>query len=121
MNVAAYIIYLAITYFITIKVGFIFFQNGKHYLLAMLNGDEATTTVVNKLLLTGYYLLNLGYTALMLHNWQTISSIENMITSISFMCGKIFITLAVIHYFNMISIAYFSKKQKLFSNHKSSI
>ena len=116
MNVISYIIYLVITFVITIRVGFVLFTNGRHFLLEMLGGDEKLTSIVNKLLLAGYYLINLGYAALMLNNWKPIDSWTEMISQISFMCGKIIVTLGLMHYFNIITITWYCKKRNTISS-----
>jgi len=57
MNTLTYIIYLTLTYGITVHVGRVFYKNGRHYLLAMLNGEHQLTDRINHVLLTGYYLV----------------------------------------------------------------
>ncbi|WP_089909142.1 hypothetical protein [Chitinophaga rupis] len=60
MNTLAYIIYLLITYLVTVRVGFIFYRNGRLFILNLLRQDAALTDFINKILLVGYYLLNLA-------------------------------------------------------------
>lgn len=101
MNTLAYIIYLLITYLVTVHVGLHFYRNGRVYILRLLHEDEKLTDFINRMLLTGYYLLNLGYAALMIRSWKTITNWPELITSISSMTGKILLTLAVMHFLNM--------------------
>src|SRR5688572_23560963 len=103
MNITAYILYLLITYIITVRVGLIFYRNGKHYILYLLHGDLRLTDTINKLLLTGYYLLNLGYATLMIATWKTLHTWGEVFGSIAVMTGKIMLTLAVIHFMNMVA------------------
>ena len=110
MNTLAYILYLLITYIITVHVGLRFYKNGRIYILQLLHGDERLTQFINKMLLVGYYLLNLGYAALMLSTWQTIYSIAEVFLTVLTMTGRIMLTLAVIHFLNMGAIYLFSKK-----------
>jgi len=118
MNTIAYLLYLLLTYLITVHVGLIFYRNGRVYILRLFQGDEAFTDFVNRILLTGYYLLNLGYAALMLQTWKTITTIPDMLGSISTMTGRILLTLAVIHYINMAVIVFLSKRKQSFLHHK---
>lgn len=118
MNILAYSIYLFITGIITVKVGQVFYTNGRHYILAILQGDEKLTDFINKILLIGYYLTNLGYAALMLRQWKTIYSFSEMISSVSSMTGKIVLTLALLHYINMYVIVLIGKKQPNLTHHK---
>ena len=120
MNTLAYIIYLFITCLITIRAGLLFYRNGNIYLLNLLQGDEPLTQFINKMLLTGYYLLNLGYTVVMIRFWKTIHNPEEMIISIAAITGRIMLLLAMMHFFNMAVIYLMSKRNNhsLF-NHKN--
>jgi hypothetical protein len=119
MNVLAYIIYLLITYVITFRVGLVFYRNGKLYILGLMRGDEHLSNSINRLLLVGYYLLNLGYAALMISTWKTVHSLEEVLVTVVSMTGKIMLTLAVIHFFNMAVIWLLSTKRKYFNHHKT--
>jgi len=108
MNTLAYIVYLSLTYLVTVHVGLRFYRNGRVYILNLLQGDEKLTDFINTMLLVGYYLLNLGYAALMLRLWQTIRTWAELIASIGSMTGKILLTLAVMHFMNMAVILFIS-------------
>ncbi|WP_315824258.1 hypothetical protein [Paraflavitalea speifideaquila] len=118
MNIIAYIIYLVITYIITVRVGFLFYRNGRVFILGLLHNDVQLTDFINRLLLTGYYLLNLGYAALMLRSWETINTWTALLVSIVAMTGKIMLTLAVMHFCNMAVIYFISKRNDHFLNSK---
>lgn len=119
MNTFAYILYMLITYVITVHVGLRFYRNGRVYILRLLHGDEPLTDTINRILLTGYYLLNLGYAALTISTWKTIHHPEEVFITVFTMTGKIMLTLAVIHFFNM-GIIYLFSKRKYYSNHHKS-
>ena len=110
MNTLAYIIYLLVTYIITVHVGLRFYRNGKVFILSLLEGDERLTNFINRVLLVGYYLMNLGYVALSISCWKTLYSREQVLASICTMTGKIMVLLAVMHYFNMAAILFISHK-----------
>lgn len=112
-NLIAYILYLLITYLVTVHVGMIFYKYGRYYMLNLFIGDEALTSFINKILLTGYYLLNLGYAALMIRIWENVQSFEQLIASIATMVGRIIITLAMVHYMNMAVILIISKRKSI--------
>jgi hypothetical protein len=118
MNILAYVLYLAITYIITVRVGFLFYRNGRVFILGLLHNDVQLTDFINRLLLTGYYLLNLGYAALMLQSWDTITSWTGLLVSIVAMTGKILLTLAVMHFCNMAVIYFIGKRTNHFVNSK---
>jgi hypothetical protein len=110
MNIVAYIIYLFITYIITVRVGKVFYKNGRHYILAIVHGDEQLTDFINKILLAGYYLMNLGYATIMLSFWKTVISFSGVIASVSNMTGRIILSLALVHFANMYIIHFIGKK-----------
>ncbi len=119
MNVLAYIIYILLTYLITVHVGWRFYTNGRVYILNLLQGDEAFTDFINRLLLVGYYLLNLGYAALMISLWDTIHTWLQLLESLFFMTGRILLTLAIINYINMSVILWLSQKRQTISTPKN--
>lgn len=110
MNILAYIIYLFLTYLITVRVGLIFFRNGRIFILGLLHHNAGLTDAINRMLLIGYYLLNLGYAALMISTWDTITTWTGLLTSITGMTARIVLTLALIHFCNMLVIWLVSKK-----------
>lgn len=119
MNTLAYLIYLSITYLVTVHVGFIFYRNGRLYILRLLHGDERLTQFINKTLLVGYYLVNLGYAALMISGWEEVTTWEGLVGSIGAMTGKILLTLAIMHFMNMAAIVLVSFRHQKTVNHKN--
>lgn len=119
MNILAYILYLFITYFITVHVGLIFYRNGRLYILRLLHGEEKLTDFINRILLTGYYLLNLGYAALMIRSWKTVTGWTDLAASLASMTGKIMLTLAVIHFLNMAVILLISLRHQRIIHNKA--
>ena len=116
MNTLAYIVYLWFTFTITVLVGRRFYKNGRLFILNLAK-EEALTDSINKLLLVGYYLLNLGYAALILKGWEQIETKAQLTEVIISKTGRIILILAVIHYFNMIAI-YFGVRKQLSIHHK---
>lgn len=119
MNTLTYLLYLLITYWITVHVGLRFYKNGRVYILEMLEGDGPLTDFINKILLIGYFLMNLGYAALMLQTWETVTTYLQMLVSIINMTGRILLTLALMHYINMATILWLSRRQNSLHHHKT--
>lgn len=119
MNTLAYIFYLFITYLITVHVGLRFYRNGRVYILRLLRGDVKLTEFINRMLLTGYCLLNLGYAALMLRSWKTIQTWAELLATICSMTGRIMLTLALIHFINMAIILLMSRHHQPITNNKN--
>jgi hypothetical protein len=116
MNTLSYILYLLITYIITVHVGLIFYRNGKLFILNLLHGDERLTNFINRVLLVGYYLLNLGYVAISLNGWTPVHNLTEVITTVLTKTGSIMCILALIHYFNMAAILFLSRKHHTANN-----
>ncbi len=111
MNTIAYAIYLAITYLITVNVGWRFYRNGRVFILGLLDQQKTLADPINNILLAGYYLLNLGYATVMISTWDTIHNWTEMLVSITTMTGQILLSLAVLHCFNMLVIYLISKRK----------
>jgi hypothetical protein len=111
-NVTAYLIYLPISFYISVILGKVFYRNGRYFLLEAFSGDETITNAINHFLLVGYYLLNLGYDAYSLSFWPEIISMMDLVNELSLLLGSLVLGLGLIHYFNIYSIIYFSKEIK---------
>ena len=116
MNTLSFIIYLLITWFITVHVGLIFYRNGKSYILNLLHGDEKLTLFINRMLLIGYYLLNLGYVTMTFRFGRSLHSWAEVITSIGTRTGKIMCILGIIHFCNMAILLLISHYHQLANN-----
>lgn len=112
MNLVGYIIFLILAYLITVHVGWVFFKRGRVYILFLMENDIRYTDAINRLLLIGYYLLNLGHAAFMISCWKQIHSFESLISYTGSMLGRLIIILAVLHYINMGVIFFLSKRHK---------
>lgn len=114
-NLLAYLLYGILTYWVVIRVGWICFRNGRLYLEAALE-DVLLAGTVNKLLLTGYYLVNLGYITLMIWYWERISNFSELVASVSEKSGGVVLLLAILHYINLGAIYLFRKRRSLVNN-----
>ena len=115
MKTLVLFLHLLIAGHITVYVGRVLFRNGRPFLLAML-GEEAITDSVNRLLLTGYYLVNLGYVFVVLTLRSPVETVSDLIVSLSISVGRIMIVLSVMHYFNITAVVLWNK---LHHPHKS--
>jgi hypothetical protein len=108
MNIAGLIIYLLITTYITVYVGKVLYSNGRPFLLRMLH-EEAITDSVNRILLTGYYLVNLGYVSIMLTMTPPAQNTGELISALSIAIGRILLTLGIMHYLNIATVSLWNK------------
>jgi hypothetical protein len=112
LNIIAYIIYMTISGFVTVYVGMICYRNGIHFIYAELE-DLPLSHTVNKILLTGYYLVNLGYVSLMIYYWEKTNTLFQLTHSISLRTGGIILFLGILHYMNMLAIYILRKKKTI--------
>ena len=112
-NILTYSIYLPIIVFITVKVGWIFYTHGKVFLSFLFQKNEALVKSVNNILLTGYYLVNIGYAIITIAFWEPIYSFIQMINALGNHLGIIIIGLALLHYNNVVILNYLVKSKTL--------
>lgn len=108
-NLIAYLIYLPMAMFITINIGWLFYKNGKVFLMAIFQNNIDLVNYINKVLLLGYYLINIGYSIVIISFWKHLESWPNIIQSISKNIGMIILILAILHYNNLFWINYITK------------
>ena len=100
-NIISYIIYIPLIFFITIKVGWLFYKHGEIFLTTIFENNIPLVKNVNNLLLTGYYLVNLGYSIITISYWNKINNTIELINVMSTTLGVIIILLALLHYNNI--------------------
>ncbi|MEV0273107.1 hypothetical protein AB0H43_30390 [Hamadaea sp. NPDC050747] len=104
-----YLAYLVVTVALTVWVARTLFRNGQVFLKDAL-ADEELAASVNKLLVVGFYLLNLGYVALAMKTTETVTdatgAVENLVTKL----GIVMLALGAIHFFNIFVLTRFRKR-----------
>lgn len=109
-NIIGYIIYLSITSIIILKVGKLCYDNGNIYVSQLIPDHTDLCLKINKLLLIGYYLLNIGYCAMTIISWEKITTIILLIEIISLKSALIILTICVMHYINILLLTKYIKK-----------
>ena len=110
LNVLSYSIYLTITAIIIFAVGQILYRNGNVFVSQLVPNHEDLCKKVNKNLLLGYYLLNLGYCAITILNWEKIETMNQLIAIIAYKTSIILFIIGILHYFNIFMITNYIKK-----------
>lgn len=119
-NVVAYLFYIPATFYITIIVGKDLNKKGAIFLLQMFTNNEPLVNTLNKFLLIGYYLLNLGYAAVSINFFQQITNWLMLAEELIFRIGILLIGLGLMHYLNLFVFANFNKLiQHFFSNNST--
>ncbi len=110
LNIIGYLIYLSLTSIIIIKVGKLCYDNGNIFVSQLIPNHEELCHQINKTLLIGYYLLNLGYCAMTVISWEKIQSINQLIEIIATKSAIIILTIGFMHYINIILLTKYIKK-----------
>jgi hypothetical protein len=98
-----YGVYLLASVAMTVWVGRTLFRNGRAFLLDAFDGNAALTDAVNRLLVVGFYLVNIGFVSLFL---RTDGRIETVRAAIEFLSGKLGVVLLVLgalHFLNLLA------------------
>ena len=111
LNILAYTVYLLITFYITVVVGYKFYKNGIHLLIDLFSPNVSGAHVINKLLLVGYYLVNLGFVAMSISGWPVIKTWSQLIGIVFKQVSIIMLVLAILHYNNLFWLHYLSKRK----------
>ncbi|MCB0401108.1 MAG: hypothetical protein KDD41_03430 [Flavobacteriales bacterium] len=107
-NLLSYIIYAPIAIYITVVVGYQCYKNGLVYVLSIFQ-DENLSLAINRILLTGYYLTNIGYAVLIIESWEEVQSVLQLLNVLSFKLAGIILLLAALHYINILVLSLWRK------------
>jgi hypothetical protein len=97
----AYLTYLALSLAITIWVARTLHQNGRLFLVDAFHGQEALADSVNKLLVVGFYLVNLGWIVGTLRTYETLDTAQSAVELLSDKIGTVLFVLGLMHFFNL--------------------
>ena len=101
LAVIAYSLYLLIAVPLTIWVGSTLSHNGRVFLVDVFGGNGELAEAVNKLLVVGFYLLNLGVVALYLRVDETLTSARGVVEVLSVKMGVVMLMLGFVHLTNV--------------------
>lgn len=101
MTVATYLLYLLIAIPLTIWVATTLSRNGRVFLVDVFDGNSELAQAVNKLLVVGFYLLNLGFVTLYLRVGGEVGSARELVEVLSVKIGFVMLVLGVIHFVNV--------------------
>jgi len=99
-TIASHLTYLGVTVPLTIWVASTLSRNGRVFLADVFKGDEGLADAVNRLLVVGFYLLNLGFVTLFVRSGR-IHDAEGLFDSLSVKIGVVLLTLGVLHFVNV--------------------
>src|SRR4029079_17895052 len=96
-----YAVYLVVSLVITIWVARTLHANGRLFLVDAFHGQEALADSVNKLLVVGFYLINLGWIVSTLRAAGNVDTARVAIELLSDKIGTVLLVLGVMHFFNL--------------------
>ena len=99
--ILTYAVYLTISIALTIWVARVLFKNGRIFLVDIFHGNTELADSVNKLLVVGFYLINIGYMSLALKEAGFIPNIQVVVEVLSFKLGWIILILGGMHFLNL--------------------
>lgn len=108
-TVGTYVAYLFVAVPITVWVASTLSRNGRVFLADVFDTNHELADAVNKLLVVGFYLLNLGFVTLYLRGGGDVIDLTGLIETLSVKVGIVMLVLGVIHFLN---IAVFSSMRR---------
>ena len=112
-NISVYIVFIALVSFIIIYVGRYFYTNGRVFIVSLLHDNVPLADNINRLLLVGYYLVNIGYAFIKLKQWTKIDAVATWFSSLATNMATLILILALLHYMNMLIIYSLSKSNSI--------
>lgn len=100
-NFSAYMIYLPVVILLTVFVCQFLFRNSKTFMMDIFHQKEDIAMATNSLFKIGFYLLNIGF-ALCIIELYSITTMENLVVSLSEKIGKFSIYLGVMMLLNLL-------------------
>ena len=105
MIVLIQLFYLVLSIGLTVLVGWVLFRNGRVFLLEAFRQDAVVADAVNRLMLTGFYLLNIGAVSLFLSFFEQPKTDATALVWLTSKLGLVMLVLGALHYANMINFA----------------
>jgi hypothetical protein len=97
----SYLIYLVISLSVTMWVARTLHDNGRIFLVDAFHGNGPLADSVNRLLVVGFYLINVGYVAESLASNRRVDTLRAAIELVSDKIGMILLVLGAMHFFNL--------------------
>ncbi len=107
MTNVAYGLYLCFSIGMTIWVARVLSQNGEVFLIKCFGQDKELAQSTNRLLVIGFYLVNIGFICTRLGGWK--ADTVDLIPDVGSRIGLSVLVLGGMHFFNMFMIAKFGR------------
>ena len=104
-TVITYLVYIVVSVALTIWVARTLSRNGEVFLIDVFHGEENVAAATNRLLVVGFYLVNLGFVSLMLRVSQPVTSAQQAIEALASKLGAVALLLGVFHLGNVLVLS----------------
>ena len=112
-TVGTYIAYLLVAVPITVWVASTLSHNGRVFLADVFDSNTALADAVNKLLVVGFYLLNLGFVMLYVRAGGVIENLTGLFETLSVKIGIVMLVLGAVHFLNVITFSSMRRRSRL--------
>lgn len=99
----SYAVYLLVSIALTVWVARVLSGSGEIFLVRCFGQDQELAHSTNRLLVIGFYLVNLGFICLRLSDWSPEET--NVVAAVGSRIGITLLVLGGMHFFNMTMIA----------------
>ncbi len=100
--IVTYLLYLLIGIGVTVFVGRALSRSGRAFLLDVFGGNQSLAEAVNRLLVVGFYLLNLGFVTLTMRTSGHVDGARQALQLLSAKIGEVLLVLGALHFANLI-------------------
>ena len=107
-----YLIYVAVSVVLTVIVATTLSRSGRVFLTEVFQGNESLGRAVNRLLVVGFCLLNLGFLTLAMRSSSQVQDARQAINLLSVKLGEICLIVGVLHSVNVFAFTRFRRRAR---------
>lgn len=110
--VTVYVVYVAVSVVLTVIVAATLARSGRVFLTEVFQGNEPLGRAVNRLLVVGFCLLNLGFLTLAMRSSTQVEGTRQAINLLSVKLGEICLIVGVLHSINVFAFTRFRRRSR---------
>lgn len=111
---ATHVAYLLVAVPLTVWVASTLSRHGAVFLADVYGGTgEGVAHAVNRLLVVGFYLLNLGFVSLFLRSGGEVADLSGLLEQLSVKIGVVTLVLGVVHFLNVWAFSAMRRRHRL--------
>ncbi|MDB5257416.1 MAG: aankyrin [Chitinophagaceae bacterium] len=116
LSLLTFILYLLVAGNTTYFLGRSLYTNGEHFLASIFLSRPEIVQPLNKVLLAGFYLINIGFVLLFFTQQHNLSGMQSCVEFLSKKLGAVYLVLGCMHLFNI--LVFITIERKLYTNPK---